>query len=379
MSPHTNAPGAPGIKPTWTNAAKTGVGSAIASDSRVWFTLNEGVVTEVFYPSVDCPSVRQCGLVVTDRQTFFSDEAVDVVSAVEYLADGVPAFRLQNQCRQGWYQITKVIVADPRRSVLLQQIDFRPLQGELADYSLYTLLEPHLGDQGSDNLGWVGEFKGMAMLFARRAGFALALACSAPWLKRSAGFVGVSDGRIDLSLHKQLQWTYDEAAVGNVALTGEVDLPKCGGKFVLALAFGRNEFDAAHRARASLLQTFDAAQKEYVESWQRWQRDLLPLAGGQPHAQNLYRISAAIMQTHESKDYPGGIIASLTTPWGFARGDKDHGYHLVWPRDMIQTVGGLLAARGHENARRVLFYLHVTQEQDGHWSQNMRINGEPSW
>ncbi len=46
---------------------------------------------------------------------------------------------------------------------------------------------------------------------------------------------------------------------------------------------------------------------------------------------------------------------------------------------MVQTVGGLLALRGHEDARRVLFYLHVTQEADGHWPQNMFLDGHPSW
>ena len=85
------------------------------------------------------------------------------------------------------------------------------------------------------------------------------------------------------------------------------------------------------------------------------------------------------MRTHESKEFPGGIVASLATPWGASKGDDDEGYHLVWPRDMIQTVGGLLAVRGHEDARRVLFYLHVTQEADGHWSQNMYLDGHPRW
>ena len=73
------------------------------------------------------------------------------------------------------------------------------------------------------------------------------------------------------------------------------------------------------------------------------------------HSQNMYQISAAVMRTHESKQFPGGIIASLAIPWGESKGDQDQGYHLVWRRDMIQTVGGLLAVRGHEDARRALF------------------------
>ena len=217
------------------------------------------------------------------------------------------------------------------------------------------------------------------MLFARRAGYAVALACSTPWLKRSVGFVGVSDGRRDLEQHKQMAWTYDQAVNGNVGLTAEVDLAACDGCFVVAAGFGRNEYEAGHRARASLLQGFTSARKRYVADWQKWQDGLVPVGGSKQHGQNMYKISAAVMRTHESKQFPGGIVASLAIPWGNSKGDQDEGYHLVWPRDMIQTVGGLLAVRSHEDARRVLFYLHVTQEADGHWSQNMYLDGHPSW
>ncbi len=93
----------------------------------------------------------------------------------------------------------------------------------------------------------------------------------------------------------------------------------------------------------------------------------------------MYQISAAVMRVHESKQFPGGFVASLAIPWGASKGDRDEGYHLVWPRDMIQTVGGLLAVRAHEDARRALFYLLVTQEADGHWPQNMFLDGHPSW
>ena len=102
------------------------------------------------------------------------------------------------------------------------------------------------------------------MLFAQRNGLALALACSAPWRKRSVGFVGTSDGWQDLSQHKQMNWSYERAEHGNVALTGEVDLEASGGQFLLALSFGRDEGEAGYRARASLLQGFEAARKDYV-------------------------------------------------------------------------------------------------------------------
>jgi glucoamylase len=272
-----------------------------------------------------------------------------------------------------------VILADPRRSVVLQQTQFTPLRGRLGDYCVCALLTPHLGNQGADNTASVGEHKGMPLLAARRGGLALALACTAPWKKRSAGFVGVSDGWQDLSRHKRMTWEYDRAENGNVALTGEVDLEACGGRFVLALAFGRDEAEAGHRARASLLQGFDDARDEYVRAWSEWHKGLLPLQGSRQQPHDVYRLSAMVMRTHEAKDFPGAVVASLAVPWGDAKGDGDMGYHLVWARDMINTVGGLLAVRQHEDARRVLFYLYTTQEPDGHWPQNMFLDGRPCW
>jgi hypothetical protein len=75
-----------------------------------------------------------------------------------------------------------------------------------------------------------------------------------------------------------------------------------------------------------------------------------------------------------------GAIASLSIPWGFSKGDEDlGGYHLVWPRDLVETAGGLLAAGARADARRVLNYLLATQEADGHWPQNMWLDGTPYW
>jgi glucoamylase len=379
MSPFNQAPGAPGAEPRWTSAAKTGVGTAIGSDSHLWFTLSHGIVTEVFDAFVDQACLRGMGFVVTNRKDFLSDELHDADSTVSYIAEGVPAFEMENRCRSNRYKIAKTVLSDPRRSVLLQDTRFTALRGNIKDYSLYLLAAPHLGNQGQDNTAWLDEFKGMSMLFARRAGYALAIACSTPWLACSAGFAGTSDGRLDLEQHKQMVWNYDRAEGGNVVLTAEIDLAACQGHFVVAAGFGRTEHEAGHRARASLLQGFDAARELYVADWRDWQKGLLPIKGSKQHAQNIYQISAAVMRTHESKQFPGGIVASLAIPWGASKSDDDKGYHLVWPRDMVQTVGGLLAARGHEDARRVLFYLHVTQEADGHWPQNMFLDGHPSW
>jgi glucoamylase len=87
-----------------------------------------------------------------------------------------------------------------------------------------------------------------------------------------------------------------------------------------------------------------------------------------------------MLRTHEAKRFPGGMVASMSIPWGFNKGDEDlGGYHLVWPRDLVETAGALVAMGAINDARRVLRYLFVTQEADGHWTQNMWLDGTPHW
>ena len=81
----------------------------------------------------------------------------------------MPGYRLTNTCEQGRYRITKTVIADPERDVLLQRIKFEALQGRLSDYLLYALLAPHIGNQGMGNNGSAGDFRGIPMLFAASA------------------------------------------------------------------------------------------------------------------------------------------------------------------------------------------------------------------
>ena len=375
------APGAPGIAARWTSSAKSGVGTALTAQSQVWFTLSHGILNEIYYPRIDHACTRDFGFIVTDGQAFFSEEKRDATSTLRPIADGVPAFAIASVCRDGRYRLDKRVLCDPRRDVVLQRVDFRPLDGELAGYHLYALLAPHLVNRGAGNTAWIDDYKGMPMLFAEGNGTALALGCSAPFLARSAGFAGVSDGWQDLSRHFELRWRYELARDGNVALTGEIDLAACGGGFVLALGFGRSAAEAALRVRASLNDGIENALAGYVAGWRAWQDSLVPLDAALPAGSaNTYRVSTAVLRTHEARSFAGGYIASLSIPWGFAKGDEDlGGYHLVWPRDLVETAGGMLAAGARPEALQILRYLQDIQEPDGHWPQNCWLDGTPFW
>jgi glucoamylase len=373
------APGWPGIPPRWTSSAKSGVGTALNQHSKVWFTLSHGILNEVYFPRVDQACTRDMGFIVTSGHDFFSEEKRNCTFENRPLEPGTPVFELINTCNSGRYRIYKEVLTDPYRNVVLQKVRFEPLQGELADYRLYALLSPHLENFGNGNTGWMGDYKGYPMFFAQHGGTTLSMASSAPWKKTSVGFVGASDGWQDLSQHFEMEWEYTRAENGNIALTGEIDLAACNGEFVLALGFGFIWSEAGQHARSTLFEDYTETRRHYVAQWRDWQTKLLKL--DDPLRQNdLYRTSMSVLRTHESKDFLGGIIASLSIPWGFNKGDEDlGGYHLVWPRDLVETAGALLAAGAVTDAVRVLRYLETTQEADGNWAQNLWLDGRPYW
>ena len=133
--------------------------------------------------------------------------------------------------------------------------------------------------------------------------------------------MGASDGYEDLARRKQMTREYHRAEEGNVAFTGEVDIT-CGGVFALVVGFGSDEAEAGQRALASLMDDFEDLQADYVRRWQEWQKTLAAPKRTGKDARDLYRISTAVLQTHDAQSVAGAFIASLSTPWGETRGDE---------------------------------------------------------
>jgi len=371
------APGWPGIEPRWTSSAKSGIGTSASAASRVWYTLSHGILNEVYFPSVDIANTRDFGFLVADGSSYFSEEKRDCTSEVALIAAGVPGLRVRNSARDGYYVIEKTIITHPHIDALLQRVRFLP---RAPGQHLYALLAPHIGNRGRGNDGWVGDYKGMPMLFASRGSCAMALACSAPFRARSVGYVGTSDGWQDISVHRQMAWQFQKATDGNIALTAEIDLDSCGGEFVMALGFGQTPAEAGLAARLSIGQSFEHLCDHFIAEWLVAGKDDHTSTQPVAPAGSLVPVSLAVLRAHQSKRVPGGFVASLSIPWGTSRGDDElGGYHLVWPRDLVETAGGLLAAGDTAAARRAFHYLVSTQDRDGCWPQNMWLDGTPFW
>ena len=65
----TLAPGGPGKDAQWATAGKQGIGTSATLESKVWFTLAQGVMTEVYYPDVTTANVQMLQFIVVNPKT----------------------------------------------------------------------------------------------------------------------------------------------------------------------------------------------------------------------------------------------------------------------------------------------------------------------
>lgn len=74
LSIQAEAPGVPGEQARWSTGAKTGVGTAMSQQSRIWFTISHGILNEIYFPSIDQANTRSLQFAVAGSNGFLSDE-----------------------------------------------------------------------------------------------------------------------------------------------------------------------------------------------------------------------------------------------------------------------------------------------------------------
>jgi hypothetical protein len=371
--------GWPGLEPRWTHGDKDGIGTAYSAASRIWFTVWNGIVTEVYYPTVDMPQMRDVQLLFTDGQSFFHQETQYLESCIQRMPSCL-GYRVVGRDPEGRYAYVKEIIADPHLPCLLQRVTVQANPEWLSRLKTYVLCAPHLDVGGSENNAFVVQSCGRELLMAEKNGTWLALMCSTPFSRLSVGYVGASDGWTDLSQGFQFDWQFDQALNGNVALTGKLELAAAQ-EFVVAIAFGNSQQRAIATLFQSLAQPFESQRTRFVEQWERTHKSHDALEDQSGDGGHLFHASYTLLLAHEDKAFQGAMVASLAIPWGQAKGDLEGegGYHLVWTRDLVQCAGGLLAAGNVETPLRSLIYLATSQSDDGGFAQNSWVDGTPFW
>ncbi len=346
------------------------VGTSLGS-SRLWFTVAEGILSEVYYPRIDIPQIKDLGFIIADGEGFWIELRKATNYRVTLPASGIPAVEIVHTHPR--FTFTLKICPSQRRDVLMLRFK---LEGD-ASLRPYALVQARLGGDAANNIAYVGSFGGRRALWAEQGPFGMALVAidadgADAWKRCSVGSSEASDGWTDFTTNGRMTWEYDTTCPGAVVLMGE--LPT---EATMALGLGGSKEAAATLAVSNLMEDFDAVWNAQYDAWKIW------LAGSQrpvvrDDIDRVLALSAMVLRVHQDRTYCGAAVASLSVPWGDTSQSRG-GYHLVWSRDLVETAGALVALQSYGDARDILRYLIATQQKNGHWFQNQWLGGSAFW
>src|SRR4051794_12153588 len=371
----TAASGGPGALSHFDLARKDCLGTARNSTSKVWYTVADGVLSDVYYPTVDNTNVETLQYVVTDGKTFTDLQTRDMTYTVKPLDRSGLVCRVTSRDKHNRYSLITDYITDPsRNSVVMHTTFYAKHPGTLALYARYDATVNGNGGGAPGNGGGddavIDTSTGSPVPVsldtktttnAANRDYATpvysALRADRPFLKASSGYVGTaSDGLTALDATHTLGTTYSSASNGNVVQTARIDLHH-GNSFSLALGFGTTQSAAVFTAGKSAKASFRHLSKRFSNGWRAYDSTLTR----PPHIRHLsaaqraslyrtYYLSANVLKASEDKTFPGAIVASLASPWGQAvsAGDPANtyfgSYREVFARDLYETFTGLVAA-----------------------------------
>ncbi len=398
----------PGALSHFDLARKDCLGTSRTTTSKVWYTVAGGVLSDVYYPTIDNTNVETLQYIVTDGSTFTDLQTRDMVSTATSLDGSGMVCRVTSKARSGKYQIVTDYITDPDRNTLLMNTRF--VSSKHTNLKLFVRFDPTVNGNGGGGAGNGGADSAVTdtstghpipvaydtntVTNAANRDYAQPVfaALDAPFASVTNGFVGQSsDGLVQLDAGRQLTTVNDAADSGNVVQVAEVKQRHDGRAFTMALGFGATQAAAVHTAEASLRGDFDRIKARYEAGWQRYDNKLNPPPSKLPglsksrirQLADAYYLSINVVKAAEDKTFPGAIVAGLSSPWGQAvsAGDPNNtyfgSYREVFSRDLYEAWTGLMAAGDRATARDATLFLFQHQQQpDGSMPRNSLVNGK---
>ncbi len=410
----TTAPGAPGAPSYFDLSRKDCVGTAAGRGSKVWYTVADGVLSDVYEPTIDNTDVSTLQYIVTDGATFTDLQARDMTYTVAADRSGMACTVTSTDAGHG-FQLVTTYITDPGSDTVLMRTRLRDAPGShtrLSGLHVYARLDAHVngnGGGGTDNAGAnsgvvaTANKAPVAVVFSTNTvtnavnrNYAvptyMALAGSSV-TAASVGYEGTaSDGLSQLDAAHALT-AYTGAPDGHIVATEDVT-PRHGNQLTLALGFGRTQGQSVSVAENSLRYRFAAIAAQYRRGWKVYDAGLRRPAARYPgltrrQAATLnryYYLSANVLKASEDKTYPGAIVASLASPWGqsvqagvLSAGEPSYfgSYREVFSRDLYEAFTGLLADGDVATARAATLFLFDRQQlPDGAMPRNSLLNGQ---
>lgn len=408
------APGAPGAASHWSYSGKTGIGTsyetytnnqyldtgASGKISKVWFSIAQGVLTETMFGLIHEAQLQEASFYVKG-DNFFHNEKTDTLTSIDYLdkdAQGRPlslAFKIVNKDKEGRYEIEKHIFTNPDNNALMMRVIFKSHTNNVTPF---LFVNPQVANTAVNDKAWVEN----NTWYAADGKTHLALQTNARVAASAVGFEGVSDGIEEAKTQGKIIHEYNSVgdATGNIAMT--LQMPTLNqdqtAQWDFVLGFGNSKEESQQTASETLAQGYDKTLANFNGAGEAigWEDYIVSLpaleklsSAATDNGKLLYA-SAMVLKAQEDKTYAGGVIASLSNPWGdLNSADKYRtGYKAVWPRDFYQVTMALLALGDKETPRVAFEYLQHVQTSEktpgykgtpGWFLQKTHVDGEPEW
>ncbi|MEW2503050.1 hypothetical protein AB0878_21545 [Amycolatopsis sp. NPDC047767] len=296
---------------SWTTGDKSALGTSATTQSPVWFTVADGVTSEVFYPRVDVPETQDMQYVVTDGSSFVDLERDATDHAVSMPDEKSLEYTVTNTAKSGRYRITTTYVTDPARATLVTRTRFQALDS--GTYRLYLLANPSMaGGAGGDTASWDGNglvASGTENLFGTTTTVVSSLRASTGFSAHDNGYSGAaSDCLVDLRADHRLDNGFDAVSgAGNVVQCGQIPVA-ADTTFTVALGYGSTAQAATSAATGSLTAGFSALEAGYRTGWNSYVGSLKPApasVAGDQQRRRAYYVAAMALHAAEDKTFRG--------------------------------------------------------------------------
>src|SRR5437588_4169280 len=160
-APAGTASDGPGALSHFDLSRKDCLGTAQNTTSKVWFTVANGVLSDVYFPTADNTNVETLQLVVTDGRTFTDVQTRGMTYTVKAPDARSLECQVTSTAKSGRYRITTDYLTDPARNTLLMRIKFEPQEADNANYHVYLRYDPSINGNGGGGSGNGGGDSGL--------------------------------------------------------------------------------------------------------------------------------------------------------------------------------------------------------------------------
>ena len=146
------APGFPGDSADWRPAGKSAFTTAYGlKTSPIWLTAQDGILSEVFYPDLSTPALRELDFAVLDGRGSAALVSRDASHRTSWAFTDAPIATHTSTAKDKTWRLTATYTVDASRTSVLADVTLTSL--DRRPRTLVALADPALNNDGNDDIG----------------------------------------------------------------------------------------------------------------------------------------------------------------------------------------------------------------------------------